>query len=81
MDVRTRNATLEMAVSRALVDKDLTSTVDNISIVADREGIVWLRGTARNWKTCQDIREIVGNTPGVTQVFCNMALRAHGHHN
>jgi osmotically-inducible protein OsmY len=72
MDMRTRNATLEMNIHRALQHR---LAENNILVTADCQGVVSLRGKTRDKKSTQEIEAVVLDTPGVTQVFCHMTLK------
>jgi len=71
------NSTLEMSISQALLRHEVKAFTQGISVQADCNGNVWLRGLAHDRAACQRVKEVVSSTAGVTQVFCHMALRSH----
>jgi osmotically-inducible protein OsmY len=75
MDTRLHNPCLEMRVSRALIHDKLGRTGE-IVVAATPDGVVWLRGLAPTQADRMEILSRVGGVPGVTQVFCHIALKS-----
>jgi osmotically-inducible protein OsmY len=75
MDTRTHDAALEMSVSQALFSYK-PEIARNIIVVANPDGSVWLRGLVSGQIDRLKILAVVGQVPGVTQVFFNIAHKA-----
>jgi osmotically-inducible protein OsmY len=75
MDTRVHDQNLEINVLQALFhyERDVSR---NIVVTATPDGLVWLRGMVPGQANRLRILRIVGEVPGVTQVFFNIALKA-----
>jgi len=73
MDTRVHDQAIEMRVLQALAHSKPEIT-HPIIVAATPDGAVWLRGLALSQTDRLTILHLVGDVPGVTEVFFNVAL-------
>lgn len=75
MDTRVHDQHIEMRVLQALAHYK-PEISRHIVVAATPDGAVWLRGLTLNQADRLTILHLVGDVPGVTEIFFNVALMA-----
>jgi osmotically-inducible protein OsmY len=75
IDSRYSNKNLQVIVLQTIL-KSNPHFKQRLTVTADAKGIIHLRGSAQNRREMKTVVELARGVAGVTDVFCNLAVKA-----